>query len=309
MPKIEPAVKTLRFEVAAAVGQYQYISLSQCASIVNRRFYRDGLNWAVGGFTVIGGGAGSGFITVNRLPETWVMSNAWTKAFKAWQRQQNDTLEDGSQESVKARFNDFKVYMDQAHYDATARPSGSNLLPNGTAGIAYPAGEWDYSQIVVPNNPVPGVNWEPYMQMIGGAPPIALGPSFGLIQAYANSRSTPQSPDPVMPPGVTTGGFNVWRDMFDVGDNNDDIMDNIVGKNNDLPYVQDDYPGAGIDQAEFVASIRLANTQSQTQVAGSSFPCGLIQLDTSLLEGTVQFIVHLVPGDHRGYLAQSMLEM
>ncbi|AXH79080.1 MAG: hypothetical protein [Circular genetic element sp.] len=308
MPKIEPAVKTLRFEVTAAVGQYQYISLSQCASIVNRRFYRDGLNWAVGGFTVIGGGAGSGFITVNRLPETWVLSNAWTKAFKAWQRQQNEVMADGTQESVKARFNDFKVYMDQAHYDATSRPTGSNLLPNGTAGIAYPAGEWDYSQIVVPNYGAPGSNWEPYMQMIGGAPPVTIPPSFGLIQAYANSRSTPQTPDPAVPGGVV-GLDNVFRSMFDVGDNNTDVLNNVVGKNNDLPYAQDDYPGEGIDQAEFVASIRLANTQSQTQVAGSSFPCGLIQLDTSLLEGSVQFIVHLVPGDHRGYLAQSMLEM
>jgi len=305
MSKIQPAVKTLSFTLNPAAGQYQYIDLSQCASIVNRRAYRAGLNWAVGGFTVIGGGVGSGFITVNRLPETWVLSNSWEKAFRAWQRQQNEVLQDG-QESVKARFNDFKVFMDQAHFDATA---ANNLRPLGTAGIPYPLGEWEYSQVVIPNAGAPGVNWEPYLQMLGGQPPAGTPPSIGLVQAYANSRSVPQSPDPAVPAGVTTGSENIYRDMFDVGDNNDDLLDNVVGKNDNLPYNQTNYPGEVGDQAEFVASIRLANTQSQTQVSGGAFPCGLIQLDTAALEGTVRFIVHLVPGDHRGYLAQSMVEM
>ena len=305
MPKIQPAVKTMRFTVGSTGAPYEYISLSQCASIVNRRFYRAGLNWAVGGFTVIGGGTGTGFLTINRLPETWVLSNAWEKAFRAWRRQQDEVLDDGTQESVRARFNDFKVYMDQAHFQSGV---ANNLTPLGTAGVAYPLGEWEMSQVVVPNYTGGVTNWEPYMQMLGGNPPGGSPPSFGLIQAYAASRSTPQSPDPVVPTGVTTFE-NVYKELFDVGDNNDDIMDNVVLKNNQLPYDQDDYPGEVGDQAEFVCSIRLANTQSQTQVAGSSFPCGLIQIDTTALDGPVQFIVHLVPGDHRGYLAEPMQEM
>ena len=305
MPKIQPAVKTMRFTVGSTANPYEYISLSQCASIVNRRFYRAGLNWAVGGFTVIGGGTGTGFVTVNRLPETWVLSNAWEKGFRNWQRQQNEVLEDGMQESVKARFNDFKVYMDQAHYTAGV---ASNLLPLGTAGVAYPTGEWEMSQIVVPNDGPPGNNWEPYLQMLGGSPIAGSPASVGLIQAYANSRSVPQSPDPEVP-GNVLNNENLYRRLFDVGDNNDDVLDNASFKNNNLPYNQDDYPGIVGDQAEFVSSIRLANTQSQTQVAGSSFPCGLIQIDTTALEGSIQFIVHLVPGDHRGYLAEPMTEM
>jgi len=308
MPKIEPAVKTMRFSLNPAIGQYQYISLSQCASIVNRRFYRAGLNWAVGGFTVIGGGVGSGFITVNRLPETWVMSNAWQKAFSHWKKQQDEVMDDGN-DSVKGRFNDFKIYFDQAHFDARARPTGSNLLPEGTAGIAYaPAEDWDYSNIVIPNSPTSGLNWEPYMQMIGGANPVGNPASIGLIQAYASSRSVPTSPDPVVP-GEVTDSDNVYRRMFDVGQDDDAVLDNVVFNNNELPYSQLTYPGEAIDQAEFVASIRLANTQSQTQVAGAAFPCGLIQIDTSFLDGEAQFLVHLVPGDHRGYLAESMQEL
>lgn len=305
MPKIQPAVKTMRFTVGLTGNPYEYIDLSQCASIVNRRFYRAGLNWAVGGFTVIGGGTGTGFITVNRLSETWVLSNAWEKGFRAWQRQQMEALEDGSQESVRARFNDFKVYMDAAHFTAGV---ANNLTPLGTAGVAYPLGEWEMSQIVVPNDGAPGNNWEPYLQMLGGFAISASPASVGLVAAYANSRSVPQSPDPVVP-GQVLNDDNLYRRMFDVGDNSDDVLDNVAGKNDELPYDQNVYPGEIGDQAEFVCSIRLANSQSQTQVAGSNFPCGLVQIDTTALEGPVQFIVHLVPGTHRGYLAESMVEM
>lgn len=307
MPKIEPAVKSLRFTIDTSVGQYQYIDLMQCASIVNRRAYRQGMNVAVGGFTVIGGGTGTGFLTINRLPETWVMTNAWEKAFRHWQKQQREALE-GS-ESVKGRYNDFKVYFDQAHFDARTRPTGSNLLPLGTAGIAYPAAvDWDYSKIVVPNSPASGTNWEPFLQMVGGSPIISNPTSLGLIKAYANSRSTPHSADPDVPADVVDDN-NVFRRMFDLGDNNEDVIDNAVYSNNGLPYNQGTYPGENPDAAEFVSSVRLANTQSQTQVAGAAFPLGLIQINTQELTGGCQLIVHLVAGDARGYLAESMLEM
>ena len=307
MPKIEPAVKSIRFIIDASIGQYQYIDLMQCASIVNRRAYRQGLNVAVAGFTVIGGGTGTGFLTINRLPETWVMSNAWEKAFRHWQKQQKEALE-GS-ESVKGRFNDFKVYFDQAHYDARGRPTGENLLPLGTAGIAYPlAPDWDYSRIVVPNSPTPGTNWEPHMQMIGGQDIDLNPPSLGLIKAYANSRSVPQSPDPDTPVDVADDN-NVFRRMFDLGDNNQDVIDNAIYNNRQLPYNQDNYPGELGDAAEFVSSVRIANTQSQTQVSGAAFPLGLIQINTQNLTGGVSLIVHLLPGSERGYLAESMLEM
>ena len=307
MAKIEPAVKSLRFTIDPTIGQYQYIDLMQCASIVNRRAYRQGLNVAVGGFTVIGGGIGAGYLTVNRLPETWVLSNAWEKAFRHWRKQQKEALE-GS-ESIQGRYNDFKVFFDQAHYDASSRPTGSNLLPLGTAGVAYPAaGDWDYSKIVVPNSPASGTNWEPYLQMLGGQPISSNPASLGLIMAYSNSRSSPHSADPNVPADAVDDN-NVFRRMFDLGDNNEDVIDNAVYLNNGVPYNLGTYPGEIGDQAEFVSSIRIANTQSQTQVAGGAFPCGLIQINTAALEGAVQFIVHLVPGPKRGYLAESMLEM
>ena len=308
MAKIQPAMRTMTFEIGAeGQGSTVYIDLMQCASIVNRRFYRQGLNVAVGGFSLVRTPtSGSGFVQIQSLPNTWVLSNSWEKAFRLWRRQQDEALEDG-QESVKARFNDFKVYFDQGHVSAGAV---NNLTPVGYTGVPYALGEWDYSRIVVPNAGAPGVNWEPYMNMLGGIVPAPGNPSIGLIQAYANSRSTPQSPDPVVPAGITLAE-NVYRQMFDVGDNNDAVIDNAVYANNELPYDQDIYPGESAfdDQTEFVASINLGNTQNQTQVAGANFPCGLVKLDLSGLTGTAKLVIHLVPGEHRGYLCESMVDM
>ena len=308
MAKIEPAMRTMTFELGAT-GSHNivYIDLMQCASIVNRRAYRQGLNVAVGGFTLVRTpSTGSGDIQIQSLPNTWVLSNAWEKAFRMWKKQQDTVLE--GQESVKARFNDFKVHFDQGHVTAT---TANNLLPVGYTGVPYLAGTWDMSQIVVPNAGAPGVVWEPYLNMLGGLTPAAGNPSIGLIQAYANSRSVPASPAPSVSADITFGDANIYRAMFDVGDNSDEVLDNVVGKNELLPYSKFIYPGESAfdDQTEFVASISLGNTQTQTQVAGANFPCGLIKIDQSGLTGSVKLVIHMVPGDHRGYLCESMVDM
>ena len=48
--KIEPSVLTLTFATPGSGAARSYIDLSQVASLVNRRFYRQGINWAVAGF-------------------------------------------------------------------------------------------------------------------------------------------------------------------------------------------------------------------------------------------------------------------
>ena len=47
--KLQPAVQTIWFEVTTPEANFttNYIDLSQAASLVNRRFYRQGINWAV----------------------------------------------------------------------------------------------------------------------------------------------------------------------------------------------------------------------------------------------------------------------
>lgn len=308
MPKLQPAVMTLNFTGDG------YIDLSQCASLVNRRFYRQGLQWAVNGFTVeLDNQVTSGNIRIETLPTTWVSSNAWHKTMALWLKQQNEAIEQYDGESVIAKFRDFKIYMDVVH---AAAGVGSNLLPTFGDGTAtFTAGEWEYSQIVVPNivADASGSTVDPieyYLHMVG-ASTAPGGISRGMIDGYQFSRSFPQSPDPVSP--AQDSADNWMRNMFNVGNDSDVIADNASDKNDDLPYPQVDYPGGDTQAAGLQLHSAFKATGSNVianrfTIPGCIAPCGLIKFsnDTGV---NARLQIHLVPGSHRGYMAEPMQDM
>jgi hypothetical protein len=301
--KLQPAPTRLAFVLPSdTVNGYHYIDLSQVASIVNRRAYRQGINWAVAGITVVSGGTTSGAVTnIMKLPNTWVCSGAWEKSMRAWLRQQNEAL--ANLDNVEpAKYRDFKVYFDANHATAGI---GANLIPWAEGGQFLP-GEWQQSTIVVPNDGAVGVTSEYSLHMTGTDTPT----SKAMIKAYANSRNTPHSPDPVAPTPLNNSYFNT---MFDVGDNNDEVILNATDKNDDLPYDRDDYPGETANGygGELVYSLVFTTTTigAKQHSIGATFPCGLIKLQMSGYVGSTNVYVDLVPGDHRGYLCEPMTEM
>ena len=113
----------------------QYLDLSQVASLVNRRFYRQGLNWAVGGIKVLNLTGFEGSIVVSKLPNTWVMSNAWEKGMRSWMRMNNEALQEAP--SVKPRFLDFKVFADHGH---AVNGRAANMMPASVNSAFTPSG-------------------------------------------------------------------------------------------------------------------------------------------------------------------------
>lgn len=310
--KIQPAEMTLQLLTpsvpAGTVGSFT-ADLSQIASLVNRRFYRQGLNWAVAGIKILTANTGS--VSVSKLPNTWVTSNAWEKAFRAWNKQQMDMVDESGAQSAVARFRDFKIYADVQHVTDTF---ANNLLPYDGAFPPAPfaPGEWEASQIVIPNSGAPGVNVEWSLHMVGvnfNNP----GLSRGIIEGYADSRAFPQSPDPVSPNMDST---NNWlSQMFDTGDNIGAVLDNATDKNDNLPYPQVDYPGGETQaptlQTHDFAFITTSTIGGITRLKGGNFPCGLVRFDwvPSDTTSNIRIQIDLVPGSHRGYLAEPMTEM
>ena len=131
--KIEPSVLTMFLSTNPIEGgsSTSYIDLSQIASLMNRRFYRQGIQWAVSGFKFLSNNTGN--ITISKLPSTWVMSNAWEKSFRVWQKMNNQAL--AETESVKPKFLDFKIYADADHHQLGF---GANLLPGNLNGTVTP---------------------------------------------------------------------------------------------------------------------------------------------------------------------------
>lgn len=285
-----------------------YIDLSQSASLVSRRFYRQGLDWAVQSIRIYCNK--SAFVRIEKIPSSWVAYAAWKKAMTNWLRQQNEALDQSGDVTQAAKFRDFKIYADVQHVTAGF---GANLLP-GTHSGSFLTGEWQPSQIVIPNAGAPGVNDERYLHMVGinfNNP----GSSRGIIAGYESSRNYPQSPDPANP---SLGSTNNWfAQMFDSGDNVTDVLVNATANNDELPYDQDNYPGgdgnAGEleyhDMVSIFSSSGTDNIGVQT-AKGGSFPCGLIAINAGAGQAADYIVqVNLMPGNHRGYLARKMQDV
>ncbi len=314
--KIQPAEMSLftgTANVAAGAEGHFTIDLSQCASLLNRRFYRQGLNWAVAGFKILTGSGVTGIVRISKLPNTWVTSNAWEKAFRLWKRQQDEAVDEAGAESAVARFRDFKIHADIEH--VTAGFVG-NLLPLDNMAAAYAVGEWEAAQIVVPNVVADGTGslTDPKEYTLHGVGPAVNGSiSRGILQGYADSRAYPQSPDPVSP---NIGGPGVWMvEMWNDGNDSSEIVDNATDRNDDLPYPQVNYPGGGVQaptmQVHDGSTVSGTTVGGTTRFKGGNFPCGLIRVDSSLSAGDSPplLLIDLVPGNHRGYLAEPMTEM
>jgi len=305
--KIQPAPLTMSFTVP--VG-YSTIDLSQCASILNRRFYRQGISWAVSGFRVFKPGAteaGAVGIIVSRLPSTWSMSNGWEKSFRLWNKQQMDSIEEAGAESAVARFRDFKIHMDVNHVTSGFE---SNLLPIDTLSSVPATGEWEHSQIVIPNytDDASGSNILPREFALHAVGAGYNSNSRGIIEGYADSRAYPQSPDPVSP--LISSADNWMRDMFDVGNDNSEITSNATDRNDELPYDQVNYPGGQTQlpglQIVDVGYFSAGTNSNKIHLKGDTFPCGLVRL---LSDQEVEILIDLVPGTHKGYMCSPMQDM
>lgn len=312
MAKIQPSVLSIQFVVGES--QTKFLDISQAASICNRRFYRQGLNWVVAGFTIstgpIGAAPASGVVTISKVPTTWCASNAWHKAYAHQKSQQDDAVDEAGGQSAVAKFRDFKVHANTDHVDAGF---GNNLIPVDASGASFLTGEWQASQIVLPNV-VPDASGsevdpqEYFLHMVGDNNHGGL--SRGVIDGYASSRAFPQSPDPVGP--NLAGNENWFMQMENVGNESPEVIDNATNRNDDLPYDQDEYPGGAVNAPflEIVHEQTFVQSTSTTtrKLSGTTVPCGLLQI-TNGVPGPIDLFLHLVPGPARGYLTQPMQDM
>ena len=340
--KIQPAVMKFVFKpdksidqasagpgIVPGTGTY-YVDLSQVASILNRRFYRQGLNWAVSGIklkttAVINGveypQAQSGAVRVSKLPNTWVMSNAWEKSFRAWQQMIKDATDDQGAESIKGKFLDYKIFADAKHHNLG---SDANLLPiDNDENVASP-GEWTMSDFAIP---VTGGTVTDYELIAVGPNDPGAGASGkdakSIIQGYADSRALPYVQDPNVPDDAS---LNWMAQVFNEGTQQTTAvigMLEVAGDQAPYPYENDGtntdtmYPGGEtqlkaleIHSRELITGTTIGNT---TYLEGGNFPCGLIKIEIDNYDGTYQMqpeiTLTMVAGTHRGYLAEPMTEM
>lgn len=310
-------------------GTY-FIDVAQCLSVVNRRTYRQGMNYAVANmsfkYAPIAPAIPATFtsIEISKIPTTWVADNATTKAFETWKKQRAEVLED--QPSLKAKWADFKLFMDSDHvHVGTAgnlKPLSQIVDSCGGTNIEYLPGEWQHSEVVVPvpgaDQLVEGTAQEVSLHVVGNHIPAAdfdgLTTSVGLIKAYAASRARVLAPDPV-PQGQYLSGFYNRDSLPD--EMSQDVMSNVANRNDEPPYDLDDYPGGDL-QAPFAQLVKkvypsnfgsTTNTASVSTADSGSFVCpfGLVRIDTCGFSSATDYVIvemDIVPGSYKGVLAE-----
>jgi hypothetical protein len=237
--------------------------------------------------------------------------------------------------SVKAKFTDFKVYMDSHH---ASEGVANNLLPldNATTGTDQTAvvGEWVMSKQVIPKTDgTDGVNnfeiiWTGENYPGAGASGLD---SVSLIEGYAASRGLPDIRDPNAPADAYDAEGptpeNWMSATFNEGTTQDDrVLQDLVQENNEAPYPFENdgthtdtmYPGGAnqLPNLELHYPMQIAPTtvSGLNTAPGGNFQGGLIRVQYSIAadEGVTaecMLLVHLVPGNHRGYLCEPMQDV
>lgn len=348
MAKVDVAERT--FWLSLADGD-NYLDIGFLMSQINRKLYRQGMEYVVADIELLGDAQSvSGtYVTVERLPMTWTLCNAWSKAFYHWKEQQNDAMRDADAWDSLGAYNDFKVYMDDAHWNfANGKTLDERWLKSiapltvtqSSAELALiaagaPPGqakqEWDMSQFVIPNaEGVVGDTVECEMIMVGNDDTAAPERFRSAVLAYAESRARPPAQDPnVVSSAQGEGGL--YSEMFDDGMTSDTVMDNIRYKNNTPPYLVTDslfgspsaqfefYPGGGFESAlgehggvmvEDFLVVRPGSTVSTATTGPFSVPCGLLKFETNLDEQDNALLkVTLAPGMYQGVMARPMQDV
>jgi hypothetical protein len=323
--KIQPAQMTLTFATPDTVGGAYTVDLSQAASIANRRFYRQGINWAVASVKVYS--SRSGALALYKLPTTWVMANAWKKGFESWMKSMREALRDS--ESTAGRFLDFKVYADSIHHQSGFN---NNLLPIASLGIQPTPGEWLPAKVVTDNTvSSPSANQFEVKAVGGNYGGVGASglQAVSLIDGYSASRALPSESDPNTPAdAVDIGSTTPENWMTAMNTDNVGILDARVTDaiEYDLPpypfegdgtATDTQYPGGpnqmqGLEYHDVAQLVSYSgNNQIGTQMLkGGNFPCGLMRFVWTPEEAAnVVIQVNLVPGAHRGYLCEPMGDM
>lgn len=297
-------VKRLTYFVPAN-SEYT-IDLARDLSVSCRKLHRQKMTYTVlGGIVKESSGSVFAFKTA---PHTWTTNVAIRRAFNTWRRANAEQYK--KTPGLKApKWSDFKLYLDSTHKSGNGLPAVMDTGEAANTQVFYSQGEWNYSTLVQaklidPDNDG-GLefddnadSWE--MHIVGdhsGTGTVqtdANGSRFytdystvGVIQSWYDSRSIPFQTEPLNAPagsGAEAPGINAdpLSNIFDVQDDDAEMIDVIEGENDQAPYDMNRVPGAQDGELQLVAiTDNSAGEPDVVNVPGFQAPCGLIRVKPS----------------------------
>jgi hypothetical protein len=294
--KTTPTQLRLVFEMTG--NTTQFVDIAKALSIINRRFYRQGVYYYVNNVEVYNNE--DAYVDLHTLPDTWCTKNAHQRAFKIFQKM------NALVSTPRPKYHDFKVYMSDLH-----RTTGSLNPDMYGVNSQYSnqlADDWDYSQFTSADDDGDATQDadEFVMHMLG--PHVGSAgnwTSVGAIKSYSETRREPdQSGDPILPAGHASDPL---LNLFDMSSEEmlNDIAENLDSDNDGTPYNADAYIGEGTYSMQHVA--RLATSVSTGRVAKASgfcAPFGLICVDPQATATAFRLVINLAAGTYNGVYAE-----
>jgi len=305
---MQPAITSLVYVMTPSSGvAYANIDIAKGLSTVNRRLYRQGMNYAVAGVSIGRFDTGVTKTVLQTAGNTWMVQNAWKKGYALWRAQQREVLK--VMPSIEGTWADFKVTLDDVLTTATLNPRNSTT---GGSNADPVCDEWNYSEYVWDDD---GTEREPNFHLIGAT---NLASSIGLVQEYHISRAQVQPDDPDV---ESDASDSIYAKALGTDEMSDMLVDNVEGENDSPPYDQSEMYGG--DTAGDVAVV-IDEFSTSMHNSGRSVPfiapCGLIRvsIDSKVNQDPTQphtlvasdelhtVFVHLAPGGYKGVLATPM---
>jgi hypothetical protein len=186
------------------------------------------------------------------------MFNAYKKARSLWLQQAQTAFADVGEGNLP-KYMDFKVLMDEGHYDNKSAGTDILLPMDFDENMVGADGDWDYSQF----NTADDTSDQYFLHMLGrhkdgsgwdaSLTNTASLASAGLIMAYQQSRGLPSLE--VDQAGLNQQASNQllagpFGSLTDTSDQQSDLVGRHTGDNVSPPYDYDEYPGGPTELKE-----------------------------------------------------------
>lgn len=296
-----------------------YIDLARDLSAVNRRLYRQGMNYSISNISVHDS-QGDARVLVSTAPNTWATHEAWTMAFEGWKRQRAQTLQDMPGASTP-RWSDFKVYLNAEHVVDSDWPGVRDDEENVALGTgANSSGEWNYSDM---GFFMAGTRYDNHAIGLMGAHGIGSSITTETTphdSSYDGYISCLEGLQEIRRKPVDTGDVDAAFDdavfagmTLNSGPSIEDTLLTIEAEGDNPPYSLEflgntDNP-AGDTGAWPIRECHIESTYSPMAMMGPipNVPCGLLQIETtSGGDNTIGLLIELTPGDYKGVHASPM---
>jgi len=305
---MQPAITSLVYVMTPSSGEATAnIDIAKGLSTVNRRLYRQGMNYAVAGVSIGRFDTGITKCMLQTAGNTWMVQNAWKKGYALWRAQQREVLK--VMPSIEGTWADFKVTLDDVVTTATLNPRNSTT--GGSSGDPV-CDEWNYSEYVWDDD---GTEREPKFHLIGAS---NLASSIGLVQEYHISRAAVHLDDPDVDSDASD---SIYAKSLGTDEISDMLVDNVEAENDQPPYDQSEMYG-GDTAGDLAVIIDEFSTSMHNSGRSVPFiaPCGLLRVNiTSKVNNDIQqpwtlvasdemhaVFVHIAPGGYKGVLATPM---